>query len=828
MASYLALALGLTLAVKAQTPPDPVRFQNYTLEKAFDAASEGTPQERRVEVQVDTYLDTLTVMRNGERGGLMVTTIQLSGVDGQPPLRIGIDAAPSGDQAAVNIVALQAEREEQDHDGMGMETGSAVMHTILVDVGRTILTNKHFINPSTGEGFVREALMATRDFADDATAPTSNIQFANQLLRRLEVSIPSSLSRLLSKGERYATERGQRLPGRVQMINVGATEPGVVRSPTTATSTRAFRVTDGTRQIIDISRGYPLSAFQQRGDPTIARTRQMNMRDEFRSAQGQCRGRRRGLERRCTPLRTSQTGGLVLARAKGIMTPIKMVTVGVAKTLGGASTIAAPVFIILDLVDKNYVGAAFGAIGLVLGVALGAMIAGPAGWLVAGAVSFLFAILPGLFKKRNQPPTVDNKEEVLQWALFGNKDHTGNEKCREQGEQNCQALYGAGVIAEVFKWDHFNAVTFLIEYNKGYAMSIPDIAEALHLVRPDYTEYGDDGGVATHTAWIECPDSGSVKDEYYDEDHPDVYLCSKPKFFLRREAIRIPGVNETADKVAERLITPSGGDCRLVNDAANALQLPDFNLTLYGEPVAIACNLTSTVTIDPGTPLTTISSTDTEAIDPANPSASSLSLISDGASSSDGRDGHRISAPPPQPFILLNETNAVCLGYWTRRLCLPNGTYDGINGKITGYQPRQTTRLSLPPQSTLTWARKTYSAPITSSDKIFTSKMRHSYGPLSVSIPSLPVPDVICLFASPHYKGDVSCYGAGAGFLDEGFQNKAQSIAVLGRASAVIYAESYGDPGGAEVTSSVADLEGMFYGNGNFGGNVVAMWVRVG
>ena len=57
---------------------------------------------------------------------------------------------------------------------------------------------------------------------------------------------------------------------------------------------------------------------------------------------------------------------------------------GIAGTMVGAS------FVILDFIDHNWVGAAIGAVGLAAGIAAVALVAGPLGWIIGGAITALF------------------------------------------------------------------------------------------------------------------------------------------------------------------------------------------------------------------------------------------------------------------------------------------------------------------------------------------------------------------------------------------------------------------------------------------------------
>ena len=58
--------------------------------------------------------------------------------------------------------------------------------------------------------------------------------------------------------------------------------------------------------------------------------------------------------------------------------------------LGIAGTVVGASFVILDFIDHNLVGGVFGAVGLAAGIAAGALVAGPLGWIIGGAITALF------------------------------------------------------------------------------------------------------------------------------------------------------------------------------------------------------------------------------------------------------------------------------------------------------------------------------------------------------------------------------------------------------------------------------------------------------
>ena len=66
-----------------------------------------------------------------------------------------------------------------------------------------------------------------------------------------------------------------------------------------------------------------------------------------------------------------------------------------AKAVGIAGVAAAPLFVILDFVNGNPVGGAFGAVGLCSSLRSLSVVAidGPIGWVIGGLAA-LFSILP--------------------------------------------------------------------------------------------------------------------------------------------------------------------------------------------------------------------------------------------------------------------------------------------------------------------------------------------------------------------------------------------------------------------------------------------------
>jgi len=93
-------------------------------------------------------------------------------------------------------------------------------------------------------------------------------------------------------------------------------------------------------------------------------------------------------------------------------------------------------------VHGDWIVGAWGVAGLISGIAIGLLDAGPIGWVGGGLVAAFFAIFPGLFKKTHDPGKIGQTDKISQWRMFGDQDHTGNEVCRANhatyhGNPNC-------------------------------------------------------------------------------------------------------------------------------------------------------------------------------------------------------------------------------------------------------------------------------------------------------------------------------------------------------------------------------------------------------
>ena len=98
-----------------------------------------------------------------------------------------------------------------------------------------------------------------------------------------------------------------------------------------------------------------------------------------------------------TLIKTSAGGRLIDVETKSTMARVgsdlkTLTAIGkeALSALGIAGIIVGASFVILDFIDHNWVGGAIGAVGLAADIAAGALIAGPLGWIIGGAITAFF------------------------------------------------------------------------------------------------------------------------------------------------------------------------------------------------------------------------------------------------------------------------------------------------------------------------------------------------------------------------------------------------------------------------------------------------------
>lgn len=307
--------------------------------------------------------------------------------------------------------------------------------------------------------------------------------------------------------------------------------------------------------------------------------------------------------------------------------------------------------------------------------------------------------------------------------------------------------------------------------------------------------------------------------------------------------ITLPNIDVTADKVFNRIIPAPGGDCKLVAQPGDAV-FPDYNVTMNGLPSSIACGLTADTQIQ-GTSVSIGSASGTSTA----PGTSTTS-----ATSTDGQGGAYVAPPPATPFKSLDPTGYVCLAHDADPpFCLPPGTYQKQSG--LGFEIKSVDTLTLPPGGWslgTTWedapiprdprpqgfTQHVYtdnqdptksSTELTNFEFDMTAIDTNLDGKANFNItgPNDGPDPVCCLFSGTQFGGNVWCVGVGGGPTLPQWSDVAQSVSCHNGGNVWLYAQSYGDTGGALVRGNVEDLSNEPYGNnkGTFSKNVKALWV---
>lgn len=320
----------------------------------------------------------------------------------------------------------------------------------------------------------------------------------------------------------------------------------------------------------------------------------------------------------------------------------------------------------------------------------------------------------------------------------------------------------------------------------------------------------------------------------------------------------LPVINVTAAQVYTRIIPAPGGDCKLIDAASNAQAFPEYNLTVSGLAVSIACNLTANSNV-PGSAINASNQANTPGA-VSNPSISnnastnafgspdnstSTNSTVPGASPANAATNNQgaayIAPPAASPFsVAFNSSNSVCLSSPNSNFCLPNGTYDQSFG-IFGYSIEGVNAVTIPPGCSLTLqphgassksSVSTFTTPQTPTDTAFATAItdlnkNQKSGRFSISSSaSLHVPPAACFYTKPQFLGDVFCIGPGGANFSGSEVQVTQSVSVWGGATVWIYAVAYGDIGGQRLTASVPDLSTEPYGtNDNFLNKTLAAWI---
>lgn len=566
--------------------------------------------------------------------------------------------------------------------------------------------------------------------------------------------------------------------------------------------------------------------------------------------------------------------------------------------VGRASWVALAAFIILDFVTGEWVAALWAAGGAVAGIVEGFGAAAAlaslsitsmaatmsVGILVGVAIGAIFAILPWLLTQSPAGP-MNNVTEIIQNEFWGDPKTTGNEKCNENlvtnGQTpNCTSVYGQGAMGYKFGWNAAQSSAFLIHFNEGRPMSIPDMASNFTVY--DWT---NPSATANSIAVIKCDKAmcyangatagpgGAASAKPCPAT--SAALCRNPIYELNMALINLPVLNQTADKIYDQI---ESGECKIVADPtegemfypqsangsiSNSTDPPpavtytvnvtsvngsqpvsvenvtfepiwgrwrtaDYKPVQYaGQPVSIACNMTADIPH--------IMDVNYTLVRPTIQNSPNTSTASDPTSF--------VAPPPPADFARLTPKDSVCLSNAQspdNLLCLPSGTFPACYEKAFGYTTTglDTLTLALPTDSL------TLNTVLPGSEEVTTPDPRPYFSNRSadknlkkdlslltgqernMTVVANSNPAAMCIYSLPDFKGDVWCMGQGGTNFTANLQNKAQSITFSPGIVAWIYPGFYGNPLGTAISTNVADLSSIpFKTGGSFAKNVFAAWV---
>ena len=308
-----------------------------------------------------------------------------------------------------------------------------------------------------------------------------------------------------------------------------------------------------------------------------------------------------------------------------------------------------------------------------------------------------------------------------------------------------------------------------------------------------------------------------------------------------RALIKLPNIDQTADKVFDRIIPAANGDCKLVAYPGDQI-FPQYGLKVNGLPSAIACGLTAAIDVDG------------VAVPIDGDTKKNAELGSDASQATDSQGGAYVDPPPVTPFKPLDFRDYGCIAHKTDPpICLPPGKYR--KQSHMGLEISKIDGMTLPSglwnfsthwrdvninhhDKTPRYFDRTYrqnqyfdkGSQELDNFKIDMRQINANYQDdafFEITGPNDGPDPVCCLFSLPSFNGNVWCAGVGGGDVLPQWKNEAQSVSCHAGANVWLYANSYGDIGGALVKGDVEDLKNQPYGNkkGTFSKKVKAMWI---
>ncbi len=480
------------------------------------------------------------VFTDGTTGFYVHSALWVAGnnVDGPFKVETNIDfgVTPMYPEYGLNLRILDQGVKEGGHEPP-MKAGRQKFF-----IGNTDMTNEQLFDWNTKSGFVTDEFLQDPEYrtgpkfkGENGKPSTVNDcnTYVRNMVTQLGAKLPDDAQKLLDGAERWATEcpRAQTLQIEVKAVAyLDQDAQGKPRQQVLRTDAACAKVKRA---------GKCKPKFTSEGEKPIGTSKyEIAVNPEYKelSPDDLSLDSFKDMVPIKPGMPTSVETTSFMTRAGSVLKTLSAISKADLVALGGAAAaVVGAAFVILDFINHDWVGGAVGAVGLAAGLAVGFLVAGPLGWVIGGAIAALFAILPGLFKDQHPPAKITDVQGILQWTMFGDATHTGNEQCQKgtadvPGNPNCQALYGPGTIATVLGMNNFDTIVFQIQFNLGYPMTIPDMAKNFYVIDPNKKGDGDD-----KIATIKCNNKKGTpagKAGIVGGDNPT--LCNHPTFTINR------------------------------------------------------------------------------------------------------------------------------------------------------------------------------------------------------------------------------------------------------------------------------------------------------
>lgn len=428
-------------------------------------AIQSTGPERDVYAITDVWLqDKMVSPVDGVDLFTSHSSLQMAGTDVDGPLLVEFgDGSHELDSSSLHLRVLESPITTSNN----ISTNSA--GRFLFHAGTTTLRNKDFLDPASGAGLVADAWATDAVYRTGVPDVNEAVQLIGKLLQAMNLTIPSDATANFHLSNRWHAEIAHTVnTDLVDLYHDYADSENngtAIRAKFTVNETivRPIRTpfsgpefppelsespSINFAKLPPIPQGFYLSLPEYDLESAILQAAAVKAAKLPTNANPGSSPNAPTMEQGSSPKAPTtdlQVGrAATLSRIAGTATAINVIAKSTVAATGLAGVALGASIIILDFIHGKWVGGSFGLLGLGVGLAIGLLDAGPIGWIVGGIVAAFFAILPGLFAKKYDPGQIDQPEKIIQWTMFGDRDHTGNEACRANnatyhGNPNCKS-----------------------------------------------------------------------------------------------------------------------------------------------------------------------------------------------------------------------------------------------------------------------------------------------------------------------------------------------------------------------------------------------------